>query len=81
MLAAKRLSLHLRHMTLFSEVFQRRILTACLWIGVLIAILSATLIGAEYDEIWILSSARQAFDPTPNPIMRAVTTSGGRISF
>lgn len=62
---------------LFSETLQRRLLTLCLGISVLMAVLVAALMGAEYDEIWIAASARQAFDAEALTQVRSVTTTGG----
>lgn len=61
----------------FSETFQRRALTACLLAALTLAGLVATLIGAEYDEMWITASARGAFDPDRLPDIRSVLTTGG----
>lgn len=41
------------------------------------AALCAALMGAEYDEAWIIASARQAFNPDAVPQVVPVTTTGG----
>lgn len=61
----------------FSETFQRRALTICLWAAGLLAVLVITLIGVEYDEMWIIASARGGFDAEVLPDIRSVMTSGG----
>lgn len=40
-------------------------------------VLTAAFMGAEYDEAWIVASARQAFDANALPSVAPVTTSGG----
>ena len=44
-------------------------------------LLSAVLMGAEYDETWIIASARQAFDAQAVPQVIPVTTTGGLYLF
>ncbi len=61
----------------FSETFQTRLLSVCLILSLALMVLTALLMGAEFDEAWITASARQAYDNEAVPSVMPVTTTGG----
>lgn len=56
---------------------QSKHLVFVLSISVLLSVMCIFLMTAEYDEAWVLASARQAFLPDALPQVEPVTTTGG----
>jgi hypothetical protein len=61
----------------YSVSFQHNVLFFSIVISAILALLFMTFMTVEYDEAWIIASARQAFDPAAVPQVPQVMTTGG----
>ena len=64
-----------------AHFLQGLLLTLCIGLCLILAISVIVLMGAEYDEAWIVTSHRQAFDASAVAQVRPVATTGGLTFF